>query len=151
MGYAASQSFEYTTWFAPSWIFLPLLIINLEQVYICIRRSREVSADTAKYNTVTSLGEYEKPPSDQNPGSVMDDESDVCVICLANFETGDVIRKLPCSHVYHKACIDDYFRRQVSVAYNSSRPGISSGGVLPPRHPLCAVCRSDIFNPPEIV
>lgn len=151
VGYAASQSFVFTTWFAPTWIFLPLLFINAEQVYICIRRSQEVSADRAKYNTVTFLGHYKKrnssvtsPPTDDS----IEEQQDMCVICLTNFEPGDSIRKLPCSHVYHRGCIDDYFNRQVRVAYNSQQGGIDEeGGVLPPRHPLCAVCRRDILHP----
>ncbi|KAJ1971974.1 hypothetical protein H4R35_004946 [Dimargaris xerosporica] len=29
-----------------------------------------------------------------------------CSICLCNFQLGDEARKLPCSHVFHKDCID---------------------------------------------
>lgn len=28
-----------------------------------------------------------------------------CVICLENFATGDILRRLPCQHEYHRDCI----------------------------------------------
>ncbi|XP_076353226.1 RING finger protein 11-like isoform X1 [Tachypleus tridentatus] len=34
-----------------------------------------------------------------------------CVICMAEFVIGDPIRFLPCLHVYHTECIDDWLMR----------------------------------------
>ncbi|KAI4799394.1 hypothetical protein KUCAC02_016962, partial [Chaenocephalus aceratus] len=31
-----------------------------------------------------------------------------CVICMMDFEYGDPIRFLPCMHIYHMDCIDDW-------------------------------------------
>ncbi|XP_029285956.1 RING finger protein 11b isoform X2 [Cottoperca gobio] len=34
-----------------------------------------------------------------------------CVICMMDFEYGDPIRFLPCMHIYHMDCIDDWLMR----------------------------------------
>lgn len=34
-----------------------------------------------------------------------------CVICMMDFIYGDPIRFLPCMHIYHVDCIDDWLMR----------------------------------------
>ncbi|UYV80437.1 RNF11 [Cordylochernes scorpioides] len=34
-----------------------------------------------------------------------------CVICMIDFLIGDPIRFLPCMHIYHTTCIDDWLMR----------------------------------------
>ena len=34
-----------------------------------------------------------------------------CVICMSDFAVGDPIRFLPCMHIYHKDCIEDWLVR----------------------------------------
>ena len=34
-----------------------------------------------------------------------------CVICMTDFVVGDPIRFLPCMHIYHKDCIEDWLVR----------------------------------------
>ncbi|XP_023674558.1 RING finger protein 11-like [Paramormyrops kingsleyae] len=34
-----------------------------------------------------------------------------CVICMMDFTYGDPIRSLPCMHIYHVDCIDDWLTR----------------------------------------
>ncbi|KAF6028233.1 RNF11 [Bugula neritina] len=37
-----------------------------------------------------------------------------CSICLTEFETGDQVKHLPCMHIYHKHCIDDWLSRSLN-------------------------------------
>lgn len=39
-----------------------------------------------------------------------DDEDPVCAVCLEDFETGQQVRKLACSHLYHRSCIDPWLQ-----------------------------------------
>lgn len=34
-----------------------------------------------------------------------------CMVCLSDFEQGEEVRKLPCGHVFHVGCIDEWLRR----------------------------------------
>jgi len=38
-------------------------------------------------------------------------DSNRCVVCLANFHEGDGVRQLPCQHVFHAGCIDEWLER----------------------------------------
>ena len=33
------------------------------------------------------------------------------MVCLCEYEQGDVLRTLPCFHSYHQACIDEWLNR----------------------------------------
>ena len=37
-----------------------------------------------------------------------------CVICLERFAADDLVRKLPCQHVYHQSCIDQWLGTKAS-------------------------------------
>merc|ERR1712107_777546 len=38
-------------------------------------------------------------------------EGDECSVCLAEYEDGDPIRELRCSHMFHTKCIDPWLAR----------------------------------------
>ncbi|EGZ30747.1 hypothetical protein PHYSODRAFT_295425 [Phytophthora sojae] len=55
------------------------------------------------------------PTEPLNPaegGSTEND--DVCPICLIEFEDGEDVRNLPCKHIFHVACIDEWLKRNTS-------------------------------------
>ncbi|CAH1243940.1 RING finger protein 11-like isoform X2 [Branchiostoma floridae] len=54
------------------------------------------------------LGLIQHLPSGVYDGSKKGRE---CVICMNDFVIGDPIRLLPCCHIYHKDCIDDWLMR----------------------------------------
>ncbi|CAN8065892.1 unnamed protein product [Agarophyton chilense] len=39
-----------------------------------------------------------------------DDEEPICAVCLEEFESGQQVRQLACSHLYHRTCIDPWLQ-----------------------------------------
>lgn len=38
------------------------------------------------------------------------DEAEKCVICLGEYERDDVIKRLPCGHIFHSECVDRWLK-----------------------------------------
>jgi len=55
-------------------------------------------------DTLTQLEKFEWPPTDDTTQST-------CMICLCDFEDGNECRRLPCRHVFHTGCVDEWLRR----------------------------------------
>lgn len=56
--------------------------------------------------TIDRVDKFSWPPAEMR-----EDEQTTCMVCLAEFETADECRRLPCQHVFHVGCIDEWLRR----------------------------------------
>ena len=45
---------------------------------------------------------------DQATGQSRPESASQCMICLSEFEDGETLRRLPCTHVFHQLCIDEW-------------------------------------------
>ncbi|KAJ2782070.1 hypothetical protein H4R18_002490 [Coemansia javaensis] len=64
------------------------------------RSKRQRAAEAEMYRT-----QLAGPVPDFTP---RDPEDGACAICLCDYEEGDVLRLLPCSHHMHQACVDEW-------------------------------------------
>ncbi|KAJ1734820.1 hypothetical protein LPJ61_000877 [Coemansia biformis] len=62
------------------------------------KRQREADAEVYKSQLAGPVPDFAPP----------DPEDSVCAICLSDYEEGDVLRLLPCSHHMHQACVDEW-------------------------------------------
>ncbi|KAL8152611.1 hypothetical protein V2J09_010371 [Rumex salicifolius] len=79
-----------------------------------------IFSNPAPESTVDSLPvkSYEKSTAIESG-----DDVEQCYICLEEYETGDKIRVLPCTHEYHMACVDKWLKEI---------------------HGVCPLCRGDV-------
>lgn len=72
----------------------------------------------------------------------VDPPFDRCVICMCEYEVGDELRKMPmCSHIFHRACIDDWLTR--SLTCPSCQQEIPAPSSTIPTTPTAAVTTAD--------
>ncbi|KAI9336018.1 hypothetical protein DFJ73DRAFT_850983 [Zopfochytrium polystomum] len=62
-----------------------------------------------------------------------------CAICVSDFEAGEMLKRLPCRHVFHSECIDPWL---LGVA----RPMRKST-----MHATCPLCKRDAIDLADIV
>ncbi|XP_024029651.1 E3 ubiquitin-protein ligase At1g63170 [Morus notabilis] len=56
---------------------------------------------------------------------VISGEDAVCCICLAKYANNDELRELPCSHFFHKECVDKWLKINASCPLCKSEVGAS--------------------------
>lgn len=78
--------------------------LSYEQLMELSERLGEVGngADEESINRHTAEAKYE--------GATEGVEVPTCTVCMSDFEAGDELRVLPCSHQYHKACVDQWLQ-----------------------------------------
>lgn len=50
-----------------------------------------------------------------------DTEPEECIICLIEMKKGEEVALLPCMHVYHKTCIDYWFKHRKECPIDRAR------------------------------
>ena len=56
-----------------------------------------------------------------------------CSVCLCDLEQGDSCRRLPCLHMFHKDCIDDWLKRNRSWSLLLAPPTLPANPDLKPQ------------------
>lgn len=74
---------------------------RLIEVQEMLSRRRGLSNDTISQVVQFKWGDEGQGNCDQTQ----------CMVCLSDFEHGEEVRKLPCGHVFHSSCIDEWLRR----------------------------------------
>lgn len=123
----ALRSFSKTSVLFVSISFIILMVISLAWlVFYYVQRFRYAHAKdrlqrrlfNAARKALTRI-----PTMTITPGMTQELQSD-CAVCLDPYQLQDVIRLLPCKHVYHKSCIDPWLLE----------------------HRTCPMCKNDILK-----
>lgn len=135
------QAFEWVFYVAVSGVIVIVIAFTIRR-YILLRRMRVVRVNYARripiveYRAQGATREVEEKEVDaRTPLSQQEHKmprclNETCAICLDDFEAGQRIKVLPCSHGFHIDCIDPWLNE---------------------RSEHCPVCKSSIVDnlPPE--
>lgn len=114
----------------------PDMIDNTLKTFPYNSSTRSLMEATTESTTESSVT---RNPLIAETGMTDDSSWDLCVICLNNYSEDELLVQLPCSHVYHKACITEWL-----LSTNGT-----PGSTRPRRVPLpsCPLCKCTIeFN-----
>lgn len=94
-------------------------------VRVYVNRPRTTTLSNRELNRATRRIKYRK-----RQGS-----DDTCSICLEEFSEREVVRELPCRHLYHNQCVDTWLRKYNALCPNCKTP-IKSTKPTPEEQPL---------------
>ncbi|XP_055328797.1 uncharacterized protein LOC129581628 isoform X2 [Paramacrobiotus metropolitanus] len=84
-----------------------------------ISSDRGVPVDDSQMKLAQRYGLIQHLPTGLYDGAKKDRE---CPICMVELNCGDPVRFLPCMHVYHKDCIDDWLLKHSLTCPNCMEP-----------------------------
>ncbi|KAG0344307.1 E3 ubiquitin-protein ligase rnf38 [Podila humilis] len=61
-------------------------------------------------STKTSRDNDHDDDDDEHPGAAPDQTEMSCVICLCEYEPEELLRQMPCQHLFHKECVDEWLK-----------------------------------------
>lgn len=81
-------------------------VIHFSKDVVCPVCKRTVPADEAEVHIIMCIT---RPRVTYNEDKLTEDKGE-CAICLEEMVAGDIIARLECFCIYHKHCIDEWFR-----------------------------------------
>ncbi|CAI4230579.1 unnamed protein product [Auanema sp. JU1783] len=122
----ALKSFSKTSVLFVSISFIILMVISLAWlVFYYVQRFRYAHAKDRLQRRLFNAARKALariPTRALKPGDIELDTD--CAVCIDPYQTADVVRTLPCRHVYHKSCIDPWLLE----------------------HRTCPMCKADILK-----
>nr|XP_037279977.1 LOW QUALITY PROTEIN: uncharacterized protein LOC119172939 [Rhipicephalus microplus] len=88
--------------------YMPLLSRDVQETMRLFEHRRMVVNRGASQNTIernTFPHKYKKIP---RSGGDSEDNVEKCTICLSEFEDNEEVRRLPCMHLFHIVCVDQW-------------------------------------------
>merc|ERR1712154_276233 len=78
--------------------------LPLHSVLQMVRQHEQRSQTGAQDDTISAL-----PTTAFNSGTASAEQTN-CQICMEDFEEGDELRTLPCFHLFHAKCVDQWLK-----------------------------------------
>ncbi|CAD5215968.1 unnamed protein product [Bursaphelenchus okinawaensis] len=122
----ALRSFSKTSVLFVSISFIILMVISLAWlVFYYVQRFRYAHAKDRLQRRLFNAAKKALTHIPTKPVKVGDKELDSdCPVCIDPYRAGDIVRMLPCRHVFHKTCVDPWLLE----------------------HRTCPMCKSDILK-----
>ncbi|KAI1731681.1 ring finger domain-containing protein [Ditylenchus destructor] len=120
----ALKSFSKTSVLFVSISFIILMVISLAWlVFYYVQRFRYAHAKDRLQRRLFNAAKKALTRIPTRPVKAGELDSD-CPVCIDPYRTGDIVRMLPCRHIFHKSCVDPWLLE----------------------HRTCPMCKSDILK-----
>ncbi|VDK29531.1 unnamed protein product [Gongylonema pulchrum] len=122
----ALRSFSKTSVLFVSISFIILMVISLAWlVFYYVQRFRYAHAKDRLQRRLFNAAKKALTRIPTRPIRIGDKELDAdCPVCIDPYRAGDIVRSLPCRHIFHKTCVDPWLLE----------------------HRTCPMCKSDILK-----